>query len=82
MTARLVQAALKRFGFRHLSSGSGGHEVWVNEERKRVRPAFRKKEVNEGSLFSTIETLEGLGICTREEFRRAVKGYDKREEAA
>jgi hypothetical protein len=82
MTSRQVQEALKHFGFRRSSRGRGGHEVWIDDAGRRVSPSFRKKEMHEGSLFSTLEALEGLGVCTRSEFRRVVKGYDKGKEAA
>lgn len=68
-----IQSALRKLGFRRIA-GSGGHEVWEDNQGRRVRPSFHKRDVSEGAIFSFVEALEGMGVCERSEFRRLVKG--------
>lgn len=70
--SKQVRRALKKLGFSKLT-GAGGHEVWVNGSGKRVRPVLRHKNMNFGALYALSEQLEGLGVCTKADFKRIME---------
>ena len=71
--SKRIRRALFALGFRPLSSGTGGHEIWEDSQRRRVKPALRKKEIHEGSLYALGVQLEGLGVCTKNDLRQAIR---------
>ena len=72
---KIVKTALGRWGFRKAPRGdASGHELWESADgTKRVRPCFRRKEVNLAAVFSLALQLEAQGVCGRREFLAEVK---------
>lgn len=71
---RAVRDALRRLG---LSPGPGtgdGHERWVTDDGRAVKPVLRARMTPEAHLYPLGAQLEGIGVCSRKRFIDMVKG--------
>lgn len=68
ISSKTLREKLRGLGFQQIPGAKEGHELWMDQCGRTVRPVLRKKDVHIGCLYSLGLEMENKGICRRREF--------------